>query len=281
MGNRGPHRNHFAKVEPFMKRRQTAAHFVHRPARKHLIVTGDDFGLNSRVNEAVECAHQAGLLTQASLMVNEAGLDEAVRISRRNPRLTVGLHLTLCNGHATQVSALTDAGRRFSASPFQTGLRYAFMDRLEKPLSLEIAAQFTKFESLGLPCIYWDGHLHLHLHPTTLRLTLPVAISRGYHATRLVREPGFGVLLTVFRLLSEAARRRLARNDIRFADRVFGLTKTGNMTTREFGNYLAALPDGWTELYFHPGAEPCPLDAQLLLEMIDFEEIRLGNAKDL
>ncbi len=36
---------------------------------KRLVVTADDFGLSTEVNEAVEQAHREGILTTASLMV--------------------------------------------------------------------------------------------------------------------------------------------------------------------------------------------------------------------
>ena len=64
-------------------------------AALRLIVNADDFGLSPSVNAAVIRAHREGILTSASLMVNEPGFDEAVKLAQENPRLGVGLHLTL------------------------------------------------------------------------------------------------------------------------------------------------------------------------------------------
>ena len=64
-------------------------------SRRRLIVNADDFGRTSEINEAVIAAHQRGILTTASLMVNGAAAAEAVGLARQNPRLGVGLHLTL------------------------------------------------------------------------------------------------------------------------------------------------------------------------------------------
>src|SRR5215475_12435062 len=69
--------------------------------RRRLVVNADDFGRSTSINQAVIRAHREGILTSASLMVNEAGFEEAVRLARENPRLGVGLHLTLLCGHAT------------------------------------------------------------------------------------------------------------------------------------------------------------------------------------
>ncbi len=260
---------------------QVATRPANRQYQKRLFVTGDDFGLNARVNEAVERLHQAGFLTQASLMVNESGVEEALRIAKRNPRLAVGLHLSLCCGRASRVSALTDADGRFDSSPARAGMRYAWKSSLSPVLAGEIEAQFEKFLSLGLPPLYWDGHTHLHLHPTILKLTLPVARAYGFGVMRLVREPGGGGLPAIFRLLSRAARPKLARRGIRFVDRVYGLRATGQMSTHQFELLVAALPAGWSEIYFHPGAEPADLDCPLLTGLIEMEGIQLASARDL
>jgi predicted glycoside hydrolase/deacetylase ChbG (UPF0249 family) len=68
--------------------------------RKYLIVTADDFGLHESVNEAVEQASQAGVLTAASLMVGAPAAADAVRRARKLPHLRVGLHLVLADGRA-------------------------------------------------------------------------------------------------------------------------------------------------------------------------------------
>ncbi len=224
---------------------------------KHLIVTADDFGRTPEINAAIERAHRAGFVTQASVMVNEPAAEEAAQIARRNPQLHIGLHLTLCAGRAAQVSALTDESGNFPASPARAGLRYAFSPSLAEPLQHEIRAQFARFHALGFAPTYWDGHTHLHLHPTILRLTLPIAAEHGFRAMRLVREPGpFAFVPWIFQRLSRAAIPHLEKHDIQFADQIFGLRETGRMTTATIARFLAQLPDGTSELYFHPGAEP-------------------------
>ncbi len=50
--------------------------------RKFLIVTADDFGLHDAVNEAVQQAARAGILTAASLMVGAPAAGDAIRRAR-------------------------------------------------------------------------------------------------------------------------------------------------------------------------------------------------------
>jgi len=246
---------------------------------KHLIVTGDDFGRSHEVNEAIERCHLAGFLTQASLMVNEPHAEEAVRISLRHPELCVGLHLTLCDGKASAVSALTDPAGAFPVSPAQAGLRYAFRPSLAGPLQREIHAQFERFRALGLPPTYWDGHTHLHLHPTIFRLALPVAAGHGFQAMRLVREPGKWALVPqIFDWLSRAARPALRRHAMYFADHTFGLRDTGRISTDMVKRILRTLPEGVSEFYFHPGAEPKELDYLPLLAVLSERGITLRTS---
>lgn len=216
---------------------------------RRLLLTGDDFGRSSEVNAAIERWHRAGALTQASLMVNEPHVAEAADIARRNPGLRVGLHLTLCDGRASDGTAMR-------SSPARAGLRFAFFPGAREWLGREIAAQFAKFRALGFGPTYWDGHMHLHLHPLVLGLTIPVAVGHGFRFTRLVREPGpRGVVPWIFLMLSANAAPRLRTAGVEFADAVFGLRQSGRMDLDEVRRAIRHAPGGLTEIYFHPGAE--------------------------
>ena len=176
---------------------------------------------------------------------------------RRHPQLCVGLHLTLCDGLASRVSPLTDAAGNFEPSPAKAGLRSFFRPSLKAALAAEIRPQFEKFRALGFAPTYWDGHMHLHLHPTIFDLTLPVAREHGFTFTRLVREPPPRSLLGhIFGLLSARARPGLVASGIGFADQICGLRETGRMTNATFRRLLAQQREGTTEIYFHPGADP-------------------------
>lgn len=208
-------------------------------SQRTLIITGDDFGLSPRVNAEIERYHRAGALHQASLMVHAPHVEEAVAIARRNPALRVGLHLVVCED-----------------SPAWNGLRLAFCPWQHATLREEIERQFERFRALGFAPTYWDGHMHLHLHPVVLRLTLPIARAHGFTHTRLVREPGPPALLSwIFERLSRAAIPHLRAAGIAFTDRTFGLRDTGRMNLAAFQRAFARATSGTNEIYFHPGAE--------------------------
>ena len=249
---------------------------------KLLIVTGDDFGRSAGVNEAIAAYHAAGALTQASLMVAESHATEAAAIARAHPRLCVGLHLTLSAGRATQPSALTDRHGSFTRSPAAAGLRYALDPRLREPLRLEIRRQFEAFRALGLPPTYWDGHTHLHLHPTVFEFTLPIAREFGFRFTRLVREPCRPAILPwIFNQLSAHAQRALGGTGIGFADRVYGLRRTGRIDKPWLDKTLRALPLGVSEIYFHPGAEGSLPPPETLAALVRRSAASLASAATL
>src|SRR5208283_5348041 len=99
--------------------------------------------------------HREGVLTTASLMVNEPGFDEAVKLAKDNPKLGVGLHLTLLLGRSAlppeKIPGLVNARGEFGNSPVGGGLNYFFKRSLREQLRAEIHAQFGKFHSTGLP----------------------------------------------------------------------------------------------------------------------------------
>src|SRR5471032_466975 len=106
--------------------------------KRRLIVNADDFGLSRSVNEAVIRAHRDGILTTASLMVNESGFDEAVKLAKENPNLGVGLHLALLQGHSAlppeKIPGLVNSRRKFSNSPVGVGMKYFFNRNLRGQL---------------------------------------------------------------------------------------------------------------------------------------------------
>jgi len=75
-----------------------------------LIVNADDFGASQGTNEGIERAHRRGIVTSASLMVNMAGTDDAVRRATSLGRLGLGLHVNLTNEWDDPVVDIDDLG---------------------------------------------------------------------------------------------------------------------------------------------------------------------------
>jgi hopanoid biosynthesis associated protein HpnK len=240
--------------------------------RRRLIVTADDFGRSQAINQAVIRAHREGILTSASLMVNEPAADEAAALARQNPGLGVGLHLALvCGRSALPPSAipnLVNTQSQFSSRPVAAGFRYFFSAACRAQLRNEIAAQFDKFRAFALPLDHVNGHLHFHLHPAVFKIVCDNAGPWGVRAMRLTRDPflvnariasgrWFYRLshAAVFGLLSARARPVLARHNIRHTRSVFGLLQNARVDDGYITKLLSLLPPGDSELYSHPSLD--------------------------
>ena len=243
----------------------------HNHARR-LIVNADDFGRSSSINEAVIRAHREGILTSASLMVNEPAFDEAVKLARENPKLGVGLHLTLLMGHSAmspeEIPSLVNERGEFSNCPVQTGSRYFFQLNLRKQLRKEIHAQFARFRATGLPLDHVNGHLHFHLHPAILKILLADSEQLGIRHMRLTREPFWmdvplargrrlyrALHAAVFFGLSWRAASGFRRKKIRHTPRIFGLLQDAHVDEGYISKLLPLLPPGDSELYSHPSLD--------------------------
>lgn len=221
-----------------------------------LIFNADDLGLAGPVNAAIEQAHREGVLTAASLMVGEPAAAEGVEVARRNPRLAVGLHLTLTDGTPTlppeRIPALVQANGRFRDDMAGLGLSLAVSRAARAQLRAEIAAQCAAFRATGLECDHLNAHKHYHLHPVIASMAFAEAARMGIRAVRIPYEPGAGRALAPLILW---LRRLAARHGLRAPDRVVGLGWTGAFTAERLAGALAKLPPGVTELYFHPATE--------------------------
>jgi hopanoid biosynthesis associated protein HpnK len=237
--------------------------------KKFLIITADDFGLHEAVNEAVEQASRAGVLTAASLMVAAPGAADAIRRARKLPRLRVGLHLVLADGHAMLapeiVPDLADRTGHMNSRMFVNGVRFFAFSRVRRQLEAEIRAQFAAFARTGLALDHVNVHKHFHLHPTLLEMLLRIGRDYGVSAVRVPDEPFWFAAQSGTAFTGAAAalltpwialmKRRLRIARIFHNDGIFGVAASGAMDEAKLLAILERLPPGVTEIYLHPATE--------------------------
>jgi chitin disaccharide deacetylase len=239
------------------------------------------------VNEAVEAGHRDGLLSTASLMIGEAAATDAVERARRLPDLKVGLHVVLAEGTPMlppdEIPDLVDAEGRFPANMVLAGFRFFFLPHVRRQLEREIRAQFTAFARSGLSLDHANTHKHMHLHPTVARLILEIGREHGLRAMRLPSEPAAplaaagtrsGLGAAALRVWTEQLRRTLRRAGLTTSDQVFGIAWSGAMTEDRLLRLIPHLPDGVSEIYFHPARRLTPLLARTMPDYQHAEELR-------
>jgi predicted glycoside hydrolase/deacetylase ChbG (UPF0249 family) len=119
---------------------------------RYLIVNADDLGASPGVNRGILEAHQRGIVTSASLMVDAPGAAEAARLGLKAPRLSLGLHVDLGgaggNGHGGGGAANGHGA---------------------DGLLLELTRQIGRFvELVGRPPSHIDSHRDVHRDPRHL-----------------------------------------------------------------------------------------------------------------
>jgi chitin disaccharide deacetylase len=234
---------------------------------KQLVISADDFGLSESVNEAVECAHRNGMLGAASLMVAGPAAADAVRRAQRLSSLRVGLHLVVIEGSAVLPPArspdLVDSHGQFPSGQFRLGVDYFFRPGVRRQLAAEIRAQFAAFMATGLPLDHANAHKHMHLHPTVGRLLIRIGRDFGLRAVRIPAEPP-GVLAACGVRPSSGAhalfhwssmlRRQARQAGLLTNDYCFGIAWSGQMTAERLLRLAPRIPDGLSEIYFHPAS---------------------------
>ena len=230
---------------------------------KTLVVTADDFGLSSEVNEAVRRAHRDGILTCASLMIGAPAAKQAVEIAKRGG-LPVGLHLTLVDGQpvlpAERIPDLVDGGGAFREGPGGPAVRIGLSARARSQARAECEAQMDAFLATGLELDHVNAHQHFHLHPSVLTIVVELA-RRHRAAVRVPLEPGLppyrsAVLAATMLPWALQARRRLRRAGIVTNDALFGLYDSEAMTEKAWLRIVPRIGPGVTEVYCHPSMAP-------------------------
>ncbi|MFP3868651.1 MAG: hopanoid biosynthesis-associated protein HpnK [Desulfobacteraceae bacterium] len=243
--------------------------------RRAVIITGDDFGLSSPLNQAIALAHRKGILTCASLMVGAPAWSEAVALAREMPDLCVGLHLTLIQGWAVLpprlILHLADQQGNFRKHPIAAGLRFFFSRRLLNEIRQELAAQMEAFLSTGLTPWFVNGHLNIHLHPRVwpvvqelarefnipgMRLTQEdLRITLRLNRQRLVHKVAHAL---IFAWLGRRVQKSIHNSGLKSNDHLFGLLNDGQMDEDYLLGLLPQLRPGITEIYFHPALRSNP-----------------------
>lgn len=262
---------------------------------KAVIVNGDDFGLSPEVNEGIIRAHRDGVLRSTSLMVAAPARDAAADAAREYLGLDVGLHVVACRGMSvlpsSKLGGVVDAAGCFPNNPVFAGMRYFFDRRLRAALEAECRAQIELHLKLVGYLNHIDGHLNFHVHPVLADILVALAAEYRVPCLRIPREPVVTTLelardhaarklveSVVFRALSRRTRRMMAERGLKSTDWLFGLHQTGHVTESYVLGLVGRLPEGTTEIYFHPAADvggvpPSP-EAQEEVEILTSPRLR-------
>jgi predicted glycoside hydrolase/deacetylase ChbG (UPF0249 family) len=211
---------------------------------KRLVVTADDFGLSPGVVEGIVEAHELGIVTSTSLMVNAPAAEAAFQEARRLPALAIGLHFVLTFGRPLgppePLSRLLEKD-----GSFRKNGSGAHEPARPDEIRDELRAQLRAFETgVGRPPTHIDGHHHVHLHPGILRAAIEEAGRLGIPLRSTGRE------------VRERLRLERVRTCDRFLDGFYG----DDVSEARLLSILESIPEGTSELMCHPARRDFDLE---------------------
>lgn len=217
-----------------------------QPQPRRLIVNADDFGRGVGISRGIITAHQRGIVTSTTCMVNLPWSVDAAQQAAATPTLAIGLHLAFCYGpplaDPAEIASLLDAdGNLMRDLPrLATQMQPEHIER-------EARTQFAHFHALfGRAPSHLDSHQHVHgfatAAPVILRLArewdLPM---RASHPAQATAAAAVGVPTP---------------HPVNVA--FFGAP--ANLTVDALSTILRDLPPGTSELMCHPGYVDTALD---------------------
>ena len=224
---------------------------------RRLIVNADDFGLTPGVSEGILTAHQHGIVTSTTMLVNREVPADHVRRAL-DAGLGLGLHVNLTLGKPlTRGASLADNGS-FVRDPRRAAARAK-----EKDVEAEVHAQIERFEKLTrAKPTHLDTHHHVGLHEPVREVVVDAARALGVP----VRSQDAGV------------RARMRSAGLRTTDHFFG--ESGPDAYWSIARTLAhlrTLPTGTSEFMTHPGWCDAELSYSRYGRQREVEMIGLGS----
>lgn len=246
---------------------------------KRLIVNADDYGRTAGVVEGILQAHQQGIVTSTTAMMNMPGIEDALRPAQSCPDLGLGVHLVFSAWRPLlppeQIPSLMDGDGTF-LSQRAIWAQPGAIRRDE--LWAELTAQIERFQALtGHPPDHLDCHHFVHSHPLFFAVYVELAaqwdlpirapflpdktLNRAAATVPLIE----GLPLSKVRDMMRQDRELVQANGVCHPDHFVGTFYGEEAVTLE--NLLAileSLSEGTTELMCHPGLA----DEQLLAQSI-------------
>jgi predicted glycoside hydrolase/deacetylase ChbG (UPF0249 family) len=126
---------------------------------KYVLFNADDFGYSHGINRGIVEAHEKGVVTSTSLVVNGRAAREAADLAAGLPNLSLGLHVNFTN-EAEHLFDLDDPGL----------------------CRTELERQYEAFlELVGRQPSHLDSHQHVHRHPVRIGLFRKLAEDQALH----------------------------------------------------------------------------------------------------
>lgn len=237
---------------------------------RRLIINADDFGMSKEVNEGIMLGIKAGMINSTSLMTNMPCFDEAVDFLKKYPKISIGLHFNITEGHSVLKPAEVSSILREDNNFFHWhGLVLKLVHRKAsiEHIGKELDAQYSRLAKTGLHISHIDSHHHIHLYPLIYSLVQKLAHDKKVFS---LRSRNFNFWGSIYGFQHRLTRKQLFIQSLYYFNAVFTNKKNRNGKSlvkvngifdlnwdRDFdegvlSKIISSLPDGITEIICHP-----------------------------
>ncbi len=253
---------------------------------RRLIVNADDYGRSPGVSRGILQAHQRGIVTSTTVMINQPGIEAQLADAQACPALGIGQHLVFSAGQPLLPPAIVPGLVDNDGIFLDQHTLWAQAEEIPiDQLQAELGAQLERFVALaGRKPDHLDCHHFVYLYPPffrvyadlavryslPLRVPFPLATDFQQAAKTLPYLEGFppdlvrGMIVTNSNLVQA---RGLAHPD-HFLCTFYGREA---LTLDYLLNLLETLTDGTSELMCHPGYDDPMLAPSIYREERELE----------
>lgn len=252
--------------------------------RRALVVNADDAGADTGRNAGIFEAIEAGSVTSVSILANGPAVEDAIAriVALGLGRLSAGLHFNLSEGRplASGLRRVVAKDGSFLGKAAAHALflspgtpHNAYDAQMEEEIRMELDAQLSRIESLGVEVDHIDGHQHIHVFPAVVKAVMEEAAARGIEWFRIPEDrqvesadgaangtlrptpdiPEFLDEIQLFTRLAQAARPLAHACGLSAAATFRGLCCKGNLPADRWTEFVESIPAGVTEFMVHPG----------------------------
>lgn len=237
--------------------------------KKKIIITADDLGLSEGINRGIITAYRRGLISCVSLMANGMAFDSAVRMIKGSG-LDIGAHLTFLEekpvSDPAKISNIVGDDGYFFKDMARLIYKIFRCRSALKEIETEAKAQIEKILHAGIKPSFFNSHQHVHMLPNLFRRLAVIAGQYNIKAVRLSNEDivvrnifsgtrgsskkAGALFLKFFGALNK---RWMKKSGFKYPVYCAGILKSGHLDECAVLDILKFIPNGVTEIIFHPG----------------------------
>lgn len=143
----------------------------------NFIVNADDFAVSESINKTILTMHKKGIVTSTSIIAAGECFDNAIEISRNNPKLSIGAHVCLDGPYylGKEFHPVINNSTNGISTKREIAKNLLKFSIDESEVYKECCRQIEKIIDHHIQISHLDSHHHLHINFSVLNIMIRVA----------------------------------------------------------------------------------------------------------